>query len=272
MPVLKKYSDSYDKEGYYIHAPIDGVSHPIPLQTPNVTARIYRELGYKQGDQVPNELTWKLYSSGLHWTENTGAEQQAVGEVKDAILEGGNPDLTDEQRESILSIIDSYSGRFEAELSSLSENLNVDTSSDSANTDSKVDNIDREYFGTSFNYIDNKHYLDDLHTLEEYGCVYGNFYMEEYEEFRLCRIEFNSSEINQYVESISARNEFLKYRDQGYSEKEAAELISNEKVRKRVQKSDSTSPARFLSAHIETLICGTKPDRYEVVPKSKLNS
>jgi hypothetical protein len=270
MPVLKRYSESYDKEGYYVHAPIDGTSHPIPLQTPNVTAQIYRELGYESGDQVPNELTWKFYNVGLHCTENKGAPQHTADAIRDAISDGGSTNLTTEQKESILSIINSYSGRFEDELYSLADEFDIDSSpSEDGDTESSESKTNREYFGISFDHIDNQHYLDDLHTLEEYGCVYGRFYLEEYDDFRVCRISFTSSEIDEYVESIAARNEFLEYLDKGYSEEEAVGRISNDRVRKQVQQADSQSPARFLTPHIESLICGTKPDRYEVVPKSK---
>ncbi|TKX41606.1 hypothetical protein EXE41_17790 [Halorubrum sp. SD690R] len=270
MPVLKRYSESYDKGGYYVHAPIDGYSHPIPLQTPNVTAQIYRELGYESGDQVPNELTWKLYNIGLHWTENTGSQQQTTDEIRDAVSDWSSTDLTTEQKESILSIIGSYSGRFEDELYSLADELNTDSSpSEDRNTESSESKTNREYFGICFDYIDNQHYIDDLHTLEEYSCVYGRFYLEEYDEFRVCRIDFTSSETDEYVESIVARDEFLEYLDKGYSEKEAVGRISNDRVRKQVQQADSQVPAHFLTSHIESLICGTKPDRYEVVPKSK---
>jgi len=64
MPILKEYARSNDKDSYYVHAPISGQSHPLPLQMPAVTEEIYRELGYEPeapgpggGVDVPNELT-----------------------------------------------------------------------------------------------------------------------------------------------------------------------------------------------------------------------
>ncbi|WP_226040357.1 hypothetical protein [Natrinema sp. DC36] len=69
MAVLKRYADSTPKDGYFVHAPFSDLPHPLPLQTPKITEEIYKELGYGHGDNVPNELTWKLYDVGLHWTE-----------------------------------------------------------------------------------------------------------------------------------------------------------------------------------------------------------
>lgn len=267
MPVLKKYSESYNKEGYYVHAPIDGASHPIPLQTPNVTAQIYRELGYGSGDQVPNELTWKLYSAGLHWTGSTGTQQRSADEIKDVISTGDSPNLANEQKESILSIIEAYTGQFETELYSLVDELDIDSSpSGYTSTKPNESETDNEYFGISPDYLPSQHYLDDLSTLEEYGCVYVRLNFAEYDEFRVCRIDFTSSETDEYVESIAAMNEFYECLDKGYSEEEATECISNDKVRKRMQQADGP---RFLSRHIEMLICGGERDRYELVPKSK---
>lgn len=144
MPVFKEYSESYNKDGYYVHAPIDGLSHPLPLQTPDITARIYHELGYSPNDHVPNELTWKLYDVGLHWTENTGADHLSQDELKSAIVGESGPDFTSEQAETILSIVESYSGKYESELEALVDELDTEGGSqqrspnDEAEEDSSI--------------------------------------------------------------------------------------------------------------------------------------
>jgi len=269
MPILKTYSESYDKDGFYVHAPIEGASHPIPLQTPNITAQIYRELGYEPGDYVPNELTWKLYNADLHWTESSGNAHRQEGGVKEAILGEGGPKFTEEQAEVVLSVIESYSGRFDSELSSLAEEFDVDDSpriDNNLNTGGEKRND--EYFGVRFDFIDNRHIFADLQTLEEYSCIYAGFYLEGKDGVRLCRVEFKSDEIDEYVESLISYDEYLGYRKQGYSKEESIKRITNKKVRERVQKSDSFALAVFYSEEVEALVCGLKPNRYEIIPES----
>jgi hypothetical protein len=136
MPILKQYSDNYRKDGYYVHAPIEGLSHPLPLQTPDITVRIYNELGYRPGDHVPNELTWKLYDVDLHWTENSGVDSASEGELKAAILGESGPDFTDKQAKTIISIVESYSGEYENELEALVDKLEPDTTESRSQRDS----------------------------------------------------------------------------------------------------------------------------------------
>jgi len=128
MPVLKKYADSYEKDGYYVHAPIDDLDFPLPLQTPTITANIYRELGYGHLDNVPNELTWKMYDVGLHWTENTGPRETPDDLSADDLVDDG-PALTDTDVEEIDSLIDGYSGEHQERVKKLQDQLETDSDS-----------------------------------------------------------------------------------------------------------------------------------------------
>lgn len=269
MPILKTYSESYEKDGCYVHAPIEGASHPIPLQTPDITAQIYRELGYEPGEHVPSELTWKLYNAGLHWTESSGNTHHHEAGVEEAILGNDGPEFTEKQAKIVLSIIESYDGKFASELNSLIEEFDLDEQSRICdNLDSGSEAGEREYFGERFDSINNRHHLADLQTLEDYNCIYAGFYLEGEEGVRLCRVELKPEEINEYVESLISYNEYLSYREQGYSKEKAAKGISNKKMRERVQNSDSFAPAAFYSKELEALLCGLRSDRYEIIPES----
>lgn len=134
MPVLKEYADSNDSDGYYIHAPISGVSHPIPLQTPEVTEEIYRELGYQPkkkgpdgGVNVPNELTWTLYNVGLHWTKNSGPQKEPADLNLDRLRDEAGPELTKNHIETVLSYAKEYRGQYQSRVKELREQLNDDS-------------------------------------------------------------------------------------------------------------------------------------------------
>lgn len=126
MPVLKKYSDSYEKNGYYVHAPISDLDFPLPLQTPTITANIYRELGYGHLDNVPNELTWKMYDVGLHWTENSGPRDTPDELSVDDLVDDG-PALTGSDIEKIDSLINGYEGEHQERVKNLQEQLEPDS-------------------------------------------------------------------------------------------------------------------------------------------------
>lgn len=289
MPVLKEYSDSYNKEGYYVHTQIDDVPHPVTLQTPDVTVQIYRKLGYDVDDHVPNELTWKLYSADLHWTEKTGTKPDS-GKIKD--IEQKGPSLIDEQIDAIVSIIESYNGKYEKELNSLAKEFNgadeISDNTESGGSEGDEETLDptdlpdltrgipnlraKKYFGILFVNIDDQWTLDNLQTLEEYGCVYANFVSERFPESGLCRIKFTPKEIKEYVDIEASRSEFRGYVEQGYAPEEAIERISNRRVKRRIKQSGQLDNPMFLTMHLESLLCGGKLDRYEFIPKSRLGS
>ena len=127
MPVLKKYADSYEKEGYYVHAPISDLDFPLPLQTPTITAKIYRELGYGHLDNIPNELTWKMYDVGLHWTESSGPRDTPDELAADDLVDDG-PALTGSDVEKIDTLIDGYDGEHQERVKNLQDQLEPDAS------------------------------------------------------------------------------------------------------------------------------------------------
>lgn len=118
MARLKKYSESYHKNGYYVSAPIRELGHPIPLQTPRITERIYKSIGYGNGDRVPEELVWTLYDIGLHYTEKSGTD---IDEKTQIAVSGDSisPDLTQKDIQKIEELIDGHSGELQDELMEL---------------------------------------------------------------------------------------------------------------------------------------------------------
>jgi hypothetical protein len=134
VPVLKEYADSNDKCGYYVHAHVSGLSHPLPLQTPEVTEEIYRELGYepiKPGDDggvnVPKHLTWTLFDVALHWTENSGPQGDDSDLDFDDLREVAGLDLTTDDIEAILDLTEDYRGQYQSRVKELREEFSDDT-------------------------------------------------------------------------------------------------------------------------------------------------
>lgn len=127
MPVLKSYADDSGKSGYYVHAPVSNRDSPITLQATDTAAQIYRWLGYdpdERGDgnvAVPNELTWKLYVVGLHWTESELSRSVSGGESTWSSDDG--PRLTAADVEAVEAFLSSYEGGAREELEDLLEKL-----------------------------------------------------------------------------------------------------------------------------------------------------
>lgn len=135
MPVLKKYAKSNEKDGYYVHAHVSGLSHPLPLQAPEVTEQIYRELGYKPrkpgddgGVKVPKHLTWTLFEVGLHWTENSGPQGDPTDLDFDDLRDVAGPDLTKSDIETILDFTEDYRGQYQSRVKDLREEFSEDSS------------------------------------------------------------------------------------------------------------------------------------------------
>lgn len=112
MPVLKQYAD---KSGYFVHTSVTGADHPITLQTGEIAAEIYRHLGYEPDQNgnsavsVPNELTWKLYEVGLHWTNSSGTEGLIEG-LPERKVDGDGPPLTEKDIEKLSDLLGKYGG------------------------------------------------------------------------------------------------------------------------------------------------------------------
>ena len=126
MPVLKEYADSNEKDGYYVHAYVYGMSHPLPLQSPEVTEKVYRKLGYKPlkpgddgGVDVPKHLTWTLYEVGLHWTGNSGPQEDASELDFDDFRDAAGPALSEADVEMIRDFTEDYSGQYSARVKEL---------------------------------------------------------------------------------------------------------------------------------------------------------
>ncbi|MCG8096872.1 MAG: hypothetical protein JAZ17_25155 [Candidatus Thiodiazotropha endolucinida] len=122
---------------------------------------------------------------------------------------------------------------------------------------------------------------EDLITLEREGAIYSHFWNEETEIFKYNRIKFLPSEIFQYVEAHVAKQEFDDAVDSGASFEEALNAITNHEIADRVRSygnygntklRDGTTldirgcAASFYGDEIESLVCGARPDRYEVLP------
>lgn len=80
--------------------------HPYPLQTPSITEKIYLELGFEPEDEVPNELTSRLFNAGLHWTEGNGPGDPQDQPVADSITDTELPSLTQKQLNRINKLLE----------------------------------------------------------------------------------------------------------------------------------------------------------------------
>lgn len=122
---------------------------------------------------------------------------------------------------------------------------------------------------------------EDLITLEREGAIYSHFWDEDAQTFKYNRIKFLPSEIFQYVEAHIAKQEFDDAIDSGANFDESLNAISNPGIAERVRaygnygntklKDGKTIDNRgcassFYGDDIESLVCGGRPDRYEVLP------
>lgn len=122
---------------------------------------------------------------------------------------------------------------------------------------------------------------EDLITLEREGAVYSHFWNEEAQIFKYNRIKFLPTEIFQYVEAHVAKQEFDEALEAGANFEEALNAVTNTELAERVRsygdygntklKDGGTIDIRgcaasFYGEEIERLVCGGRPDRYEVLP------
>jgi hypothetical protein len=130
------------------------------------------------------------------------------------------------------------------------------------------------YFDREFTNVPEP-FHEELRTLEEEGNIYSQFYFEEFEESRYCRVSLKPSEIVEYVDALTAYDEFRQYHSEGYSKSEAIDKISNETIKARVkeynewakeqERANPFVPAAFYSSELESLLCGLRNERYEFV-------
>lgn len=114
MPVFHKYSSDYHKSGYYVNVNWSA-PHPYPLQTPAITEQIYREFGFEPGDNVPNELTSRLFNAGLHWTEGNGTGDPQQQTNLNPISDADFPELDLDQLNGVYELLDRVEGNIEGQ-------------------------------------------------------------------------------------------------------------------------------------------------------------
>ncbi len=142
--------------------------------------------------------------------------------------------------------------------------------------------IEIKVFGHEFRLLPSL--AEDLITLEREGCIFSHFWDENTQVFRYNKIQFLPSEIFQYVEAHIAKQEFNDAIDEGATFQEALNAIANAEIAERVRsygnygksklKNASTVDLRgcaasFYGPELESLVCGGRPDRYEVLPNFK---
>lgn len=147
------------------------------------------------------------------------------------------------------------------------------------NTESEVKYVEIEAFGHRFRLLSGL--AEELITLESEGAVYSHFWDEEAQTFRYNRIRLLPSEIFQLVEAHVAKQEFDDARRGGATFNDALAAISNRAIAKRVRAYGNYGKAKlrdgstidnrgcaasFYGPELESLLCGGRPDRYEVLP------
>lgn len=151
------------------------------------------------------------------------------------------------------------------------QDLNLDEDDD--------DFIEIEAFGHCFLALRGN--AEDLITLEKEGAIYSHFWDEASQTFRYYRIRFLPIEIFQYVEAHIAQQQFYDAKADGASFSEALEAIQNSAIRQRVVSYGNYGQtvlkngdivdirgcaASFYPPEMEAIVCGQRPDRYELLP------
>jgi hypothetical protein len=120
------------------------------------------------------------------------------------------------------------------------------------------------YFNRAFENLPSS-LLEELRTLEQEGNVYAQFWYDESDESRYCRIPFKPPEIVEYVDSLTAYDGFLGYRSEIDDDSEALNRISHEAIKTRVRDYNEWArdhedapkpfvPAAFYSDDLESLL------------------
>ncbi|MBX8690015.1 hypothetical protein GO011_21490 [Mycobacterium sp. 20091114027_K0903767] len=111
---------------------------------------------------------------------------------------------------------------------------------------------------------------EDLVTLEKEGAIYGTFWRSEIDDFKYYRVRFLPAEIVEFVEACIAQEQFNDAMEAGWDFDYASECIGDERIRDRVRNYPHAEirgcHASFLTAELEALCCGLKPDRYQPLP------
>jgi hypothetical protein len=134
-------------------------------------------------------------------------------------------------------------------------------------------------FGHSFTLF--PELAQDLITLEKEGAIYAESWDESAQQFRYYRIPFLPSETVRYVEGHVAMQEFENAVVAGASFEEALSRLADQRIAQQVYAYDDFgksklrdgtvidlrgNPASFYGPELEALVCGLRPDRYELLP------
>lgn len=130
MPTLNRYSRDSEKEGFYVRANVGGET-PITLQVTPLASRIFRIVGYEDGDGVPSNLVWAMYDLDMVYTLSSidvDATPDAVDPsavLRDLEIES---ELTESERARLVSYLEAYSGVDAERVATLRERLLEDVS------------------------------------------------------------------------------------------------------------------------------------------------
>lgn len=143
----------------------------------------------------------------------------------------------------------------------------------------EIKKIEIKAFGHQFSLLPGL--AEDLITLEKEGVIYSYFWNEVSQDFLYYKIKLLPTEIFQIVEAYIAKQKFDNAIDNGASFDEALEFINDNNIEERVfsygdygktKMRDGTIEdirgcmASFYPPEIETLLCGGKKERYELLP------
>lgn len=130
-----------------------------------------------------------------------------------------------------------------------------------------------QILGKEYDHISRVH-LEELRDLEKHGYIITQFYHKDEQEFKFCKIEFTQDELVKYADSLKAYDEYLGYLNEGFDKEESLSKLSddrfepivkeyNEHCREVGQPEVQFAPAAFFLDDLESLVCGTVPERYD---------
>lgn len=144
----------------------------------------------------------------------------------------------------------------------------------------KLREVEIEVFGHRFKTLPGL--AEDLITLEKEGAIYSHFWDESSQTFKYYRIRLLPKEIFEYTEAHVAKQQFDDAIEKGANFEKALKAITNPMIRERVNSYGDYGNSRlknglvvdirgcaasFYPPEMEALVCGQRPDRYELLPK-----
>ena len=124
MPTLNHYSDP-KRDGLYVLANFGG-QHPVTLQVTLIASRIFKLVGYEDGDSVPKKLVDAMYELDMLYTLSSFDAEKAPEMVNpSSVFEDFDilSALTDEERKMLDRHLEQYSGPKEDHVEELREKL-----------------------------------------------------------------------------------------------------------------------------------------------------